>query len=135
MLEARPETSTYRLDLPEEMKKRRIHDIFNIARLKPHYPNDDANFPGRESIAPYDYGEPDIETGVEAIDAHSWDGKKLHFQVKWADGDTTWEPLSTVNDCIALDQYLALHGVDEPEQLGNRSKRQGNPTAGKRRRK
>lgn len=117
VLEAKPTVSTYKLDLPNELKNRNIHPVFHVSRLRPYHANDDRLFPGRDSVEPYDYGEPDEETGVEVIEGHRWKGKKLQFHVKWIDGTDSWESLSTVNDCAALDDYLALKGVREPQEL------------------
>ena len=39
------------------------------------------------------------------------------FEVQWQLGDTTWEPLETVNELKALDEYLELEGVKEPLSL------------------
>lgn len=55
--------STYQIDLPDELKCKNIHPVFHVSRLRPHHPNDEVKFPGCESVAPYDYGEPDDETG------------------------------------------------------------------------
>ncbi|KAJ7499988.1 hypothetical protein FB451DRAFT_1207166 [Mycena latifolia] len=61
------------------------------------------------------------ETGIESINGHRWAGRRnLEFQVVWADGDVTWEPLSSVNDCAAMDDYLVRHDVDDPLRLSKR---------------
>jgi hypothetical protein len=120
VLEAKPDVSTYRLDLSDELKHRNIHPVFHVSRLRPYHSNDDKLFPGRSSVTPYDFGEPDEETGVEAIDGHQWKARTLRFHVKWIDGTDTWERLSVVNDCVALDEYLKLQGVQEPSELSKR---------------
>jgi hypothetical protein len=66
--------------------------------------------------AGYDFGQPDVEQEVSGIDDHRWNGKTLKFQVQWTDGGTTWELLRTVDNCAALDDYLALKGVKEPSE-------------------
>ncbi|KAJ7477417.1 hypothetical protein FB451DRAFT_1032942, partial [Mycena latifolia] len=61
------------------------------------------------------------ETGIQTINGHRWAARrKLEFQVVWTDGDVTWEPLSTVNDCAAMDDYLAHRDVDDPICLPKR---------------
>ena len=116
-MNAHHETSTYTLDLPGELKRRRINPKFHVSLLRPHVPNDDLLFPGREVTAFYDFGDYiEGETGVEAILDHIWN-PDLFLKVKWDDGDETWEPLSTCDKLEALDRYLELHGVRRPGQL------------------
>lgn len=124
VLDADPKVSTYRLDLPNELKTRNIHPVFHVSRLRPYQPNDDTRFPGRETVTPYDYGEPDEETGVESIDGHQWKGKQLKFHVKWVDGTDSWESWSNVEECVALDEYLVLQGVNDPAKLARRGARE-----------
>ncbi|KAJ7722234.1 hypothetical protein DFH07DRAFT_1007167 [Mycena maculata] len=58
---------------------------------------------------------------VVSINGHRWAGRRnLEFQVMWTDGDVTWEPLSNVNDCAAMDDYLVRHDVDDPLRLSKR---------------
>ena len=109
--------SIYRLDLPVKMKTWNIHPMFHVSRLRPYHPNDDMRFPGHDTVAPYNYGEPDDETGVESIDGHQWKGKSLKFHVKWVDGTDSWEAWSNVEECTALDEYLVLQGMDDPRKL------------------
>ena len=61
------------------------------------------------------------ETGIVSINGHQWAQRRdLKFQVIWTDGDVTWEHLSTVNDCAAMDEYLTHHDVDDPLRLSKR---------------
>jgi len=111
-------TSSYQLDLPDEMKSRRIHNRFHVDRLRPYLGNDDILFPGREAKHVYDYGTPeDEEWYVDAIIGHAWQGWKIKFNVQWSLGDTTWEPYEHCKDLIALDEYLALHHVMDWRKL------------------
>ena len=125
VLEAKPNSSNYRLDLPEDLQQRRIHPVFHISHLRPHNQNDEKLFPGCGSVEPYDFGEPDEETGVDSIDGHRWNGTKLQFHIKWIDSTDSWESPRTVNECAALDDYLALHGVGQPDALPRPKKRGG----------
>ncbi|KAF5378694.1 hypothetical protein D9757_010747 [Collybiopsis confluens] len=59
----------------------------------------------------------DKEMVINVIKGHRWAGRWLQFEVLWEDGDTTWEKLSNVEDCAALDKYLQFHGVRKPQEL------------------
>jgi hypothetical protein len=113
-----PESSNYWLTLPVELVKRHIHPNFHVSRLRPHFPNDDERFPRREVRTFYDFGDDvDAEWVVSEIIGHKWVCNKVYLQVKWSLGDITWEPLSHCEELSALDDYLALRGVDAPTSL------------------
>jgi hypothetical protein len=102
---ARPESSTYTLELPTALQSRRIHPTFHVSLLRPHYPSDDSLFPNRLQPEPYDFGAPDNhEWFVDDIIGHRWDSERdLSFLVKWSLGEPTWEPLKGVKELEALD--------------------------------
>jgi len=109
-----PNESRYTLDLPSELKARRIHPSFHVSRLRHYISNDDKVFPRCEVRAYYDFGDAeDNEWLVDEILAHQWNGNKVLFLVQWNLGDTTWEPYSECKDLEALDRYLELLGIDE----------------------
>ncbi len=113
-----PEASSYTLDLPQELKQRRIYPTFHVSKLRPHEPNDDTLFPHRETQHPFDMGAPDDQEWlVDEILAHRWDDTTVSFLVKWNYGDSTWEPLAHCHALAALDDYLALLGVGSVESL------------------
>ncbi|KAF8172588.1 hypothetical protein K438DRAFT_1772629 [Mycena galopus ATCC 62051] len=61
------------------------------------------------------------ETEIDSFNGHRWESRRiLQFQVLWKDGDVTWEPLSNVNDCAAMENYLAHRDVDDPLRLSKR---------------
>jgi hypothetical protein len=117
--QARPESSTYTLELPLALQSRRIHPTFHVSLLRPHYPSDDSLFPNRLQPEPYDFGAPDDhEWFVDDIIGHRWDTERdLSFLVKWSLGEPTWEPLDGVKELEALDRYLELHGVKRVRSL------------------
>jgi hypothetical protein len=115
-------TSNYRLELPNEMATRNIHDNFHANLLKPFIENDAALFPRRDAKYFYDYGEPeDTEWFVDEILSHRWNGRKIEFLVKWSLGDTTWEPYTHCKDLEALDNYLAILNVADWKLLPKKS--------------
>ncbi|KAF8223150.1 hypothetical protein L208DRAFT_1318368, partial [Tricholoma matsutake] len=118
-----PKKSSYVLDLPTELKHRRIHKHFHVSLLRPHHPNNDVLFPNRHYPDGYDFSAPDdflnndTEWYVEEITAHKWCGHTIQFEVRCSLGDTTWEPLAKCNDLAALDTYLALMGAKDWQDL------------------
>lgn len=56
-----PKESTYTLELPPELKARRIHPTFHASRLREYLKNDDRAFPKREVRAFYDFGDNEDE--------------------------------------------------------------------------
>jgi hypothetical protein len=121
ILEAQPRNSSYRIELPAQLRARNLHDRFHRSKLRPHHANDDALFPHREAHAFYDFGTPDEQEWlVNEIISHKWDNNALSFQVRWNLGNSTWEPLKTCKDLQALDAYLSLIGVSDPLRLPRR---------------
>jgi hypothetical protein len=121
VLDAQPSTSSYRVELPTQLRARHLHDRFHRSKLRPYHANDDALFPHREAQAFYDFGTPDDQEWlVEELVSHKWDRNKLLFQVLWNMGDTTWESHEECKDLQALDDYLQLCGVDTPADLPRR---------------
>jgi transposase InsO family protein len=117
VLEDEHKTSNYRLKLPPDLSRRRVHDVFHENVLKPFVRNNDELFPGREALPHYDFGDdPDREWIVKNIVEHKW-APGLLFKVQWEYGDSTWESLSVVEELQALDNYLELEGVSDPLQL------------------
>jgi hypothetical protein len=72
-----PEESRYALELPNELKARRIHPSFHVSCLCPFEKNDDKIFPKREVCTYYDFSDAkDEEWLVDDILAHRWEGNK-----------------------------------------------------------
>ena len=117
--EARPESSNYKLALPPDLG--RIHPKFHSSLLRPYVPNDDENFPARDSRKAYDFAQSlDQEWFINEIVGHEWRDNSLFLFVQWTAGGVTPEPLSGVEDTEALDRYLELMGVATPRRLPRR---------------
>ncbi|KIJ46165.1 hypothetical protein M422DRAFT_165442 [Sphaerobolus stellatus SS14] len=68
------------LELPEELKARKIHVTFHNSLIRPHVPNNDTWFPNQEAKAFYDFGKDDKqEWFVEEIIGHEWTNEGLQF--------------------------------------------------------
>lgn len=94
--------------------------MFHVSKLRLYIANNDEKFPMRESRFFYDFtDDPEAEWIVAEIDNHAWVGKrpKLELHMNWEAGDSTWEPLQTVNELMTLDNYLDLMGVSMPKEL------------------
>ena len=84
------------LELPQELKDRKIKPTFHTNLVRPYIKNDDILFPKRNTKVFYDFGnDEDQEWLVEEILAHKWTNNNLELQVKWMLGDVTWELLSS----------------------------------------
>ena len=111
--------SSFRLELPPDLRSRGIHDVFHASLLRIHNPNDDRRFPGRQlhQIAPLHGSTPAAEWDVSCIQAHSGTGKDAMFLLRWAAGDTSWLPFHEVSHLTALSQYLEALGIDSIKKL------------------
>ncbi len=122
IFEAYPDSSAYTLQLPIALQQRRIHLTFHISLLWLFHKNNDILFPNRIQLDPYNFRAADnTEWFVDEIVGHWWsDDNSLEYQIRWSQGDTTWEPHSNCNKLQVLDQYLELMGVKYPRQLSRR---------------
>ena len=108
----------YTLNLPDQLKARRVQPMFHVGLLRAHEPNDDIMFPRRDTQAFYDVGNDDeTEWVVDELLAHRWKGTQVEFLVRWNLGDTTWEPYTHCKELEALDRYLELQGAVSVRQL------------------
>lgn len=120
------DSSNVTLDLPEDLRKRRVHAKFHTSLVRTHVPNDDNKFPKRDTHVIYEIGDEDeTEWFVDEILGHQWNAQdKLELRVQWTLGDVTWEPLQTCNELEALERYLELQGVKRPQDLAKRGPRE-----------
>ncbi|KAJ3487529.1 hypothetical protein NLI96_g3480 [Meripilus lineatus] len=121
--------ATYKLELPKELKARGINDAFHASLLRPHIPNDDRRFPGRQPHQLPGFGEQPKEWIVDRIVSHSGKGTEAEFEVQWSTGDVTWVPYHDVKHLQAFEEYCEALGIQKIGQLGaKKDKKQPQPT-------
>ncbi|EIN04459.1 hypothetical protein PUNSTDRAFT_26806, partial [Punctularia strigosozonata HHB-11173 SS5] len=112
------DASVYLIDLPADLKVRCVHPRFHISKLRLHMPNNDNLFPGREPANFYDFGQAeDLESEVEEILTHEWNGDEVLFLVRWSFGDSSWELWENVKNLALMDRYFKIEGVSHVEDL------------------
>ena len=105
-------SSNITIELPQELKDRRIFPTFHTNLVWPYVETNDSLFPKREANTYYNFGNYDEqEWFVDEILAHKWANDGLELQVKWTLGDVTWELISSCKDLEALDKYIELWGI------------------------
>ncbi|KAF7344314.1 DDE-domain-containing protein [Mycena sanguinolenta] len=108
---------------PSEDKSDDTDNDANVGGLATGAPSDEEIDIGNEieDMDESDNEDDDAEeTGIDSINGHRWRDNHIEFQVLWTDADVTWEPLSNVNDCAAMDDYLAHRDADDPLLLPKR---------------
>ena len=84
------DSSNVTLELPPELRDRRISPTFHTTLVRPYIKNNDVLFPKREAKSYYDFGNNNKqEWFVDEILAHKWTDNNLELQVKWTLGDIT----------------------------------------------
>ena len=118
VLKAMNDSSNVTIELPLELKDRRIPPTFHTNLVQPYVKNNDILFPKREAKSYYDFGNKDKqEWFINEILSHKWTNNNLELQVKWTLRDVTWEPIDSCKKLEALDTYLELRGVTCPQDL------------------
>lgn len=112
------ESSTYLVDLPADLKQRGIHPLFHASLLRPHIPNDDRRFPGRQLTQFVGFEEAPDEWAVDKIVEHRGKGRSAMFKLRWKTGDETWSEYRIVSKLDALKAYLEAQGVEKISELG-----------------
>ena len=118
VLKAMNDSLNVTLELPPELRDRRISPTFHTNLVRPYVKNNDVLFPKREAKSYYDFGNNnEQEWFVDKLLAHKWADNNMELQVKWTLGDVTWEPIDSCKNLEALDSYLELRGVTCPRDL------------------
>ncbi|KZV86457.1 hypothetical protein EXIGLDRAFT_752800 [Exidia glandulosa HHB12029] len=110
--------SAYKLDIPPDMVKRRIHPTFNANLLRKHVENDDARFPGRswEQVTQITLGSGTRE--IAEIVGFKKGPEGPIFYCKWSDKHITEENLEKVRDLPAFADYCDAMGYDAQRKFG-----------------
>jgi hypothetical protein len=107
----------FKTELPTELKRRGVHDVFHSSLLRIHLSNDDRLFPGRKDSQLGHGPEVEEEWAIdEILSHHSAKGDTL-FEIKWKARDITWLPSHEILHLQVLKNYLDVHGVDKINQL------------------
>jgi hypothetical protein len=109
--------TSYRLNLPDDLRSRGIHNAFHASLLRFHVPNCDTRFPGRQVEQLAAFGEADEDWEVSRIKSHSGSAEHALFELEWSNGDVTWEPLYRVQELEALTEYLEAMGISDVKKL------------------
>lgn len=109
--------NSYHLDLPSNLWRRGIHDIFHSSLLRVHEPNDDRLFPGQLDSQVAELDDCDHEWVIEKILGHSGTGDDTVFEVTWKSGDQTWVLYSSIAHVGALAAYFKALGIENVRDL------------------
>ena len=107
---------SFQLDLPAQLKRRGVHNVYHSSLLRVHVPNDNRLFPGRLDTQ-LGLDEDDEEWAVNRILSHNGSGTDATFEILWKSGDVTWLPYYQVTHLQALTDYLGLLGVTKVARL------------------
>jgi hypothetical protein len=115
IIKARPETSSYKLELPPNYK---IHPTFHARLLKPSIANDAEKFPGREPSRPGPaFDDDDEEYEIEKILDHKDVRGRRKYLVHWLGypaSDDQWVDADDLHAPELLDPYLAAINAEPP---------------------
>ena len=112
ILEARPETSTYILDIPHQSAQ--ACNAFHVSQLHAFVANDRELFPSRELPRPGPVVTPDgqLENFIECIIDKKKVGRSRKYLVRWmgyGPEDDEWLSRKDLEDCEALDIWERDH--------------------------
>ncbi|KIP01914.1 hypothetical protein PHLGIDRAFT_44551, partial [Phlebiopsis gigantea 11061_1 CR5-6] len=81
--------SSFKIELPPELRRRGVHDVFHASLLRLHVPNDDRLFPGRLAYQVAALDPSGKEWAIDRIVRHSGTGADAQLLVRWSSGDET----------------------------------------------
>ena len=116
--------SSFKVELPAELKRRGVHNVFYSSLSRIHVPNNDRLFPGRLEAQLRTGPKVEEEWAMEGILSHHGAKGDILFEVRWKAGDITWLPSHEISHLPVLRNYLDVQGVD---QIGQLLPGKGNP--------
>jgi len=121
--------NSFRIDLPDQMKQRGIHNMFHLSYLHIHILNNNRLFPGRLDNQVAEFEDQEREWAVEKIMSHKGNRSNAIFEVKWKAGDTTWLLYDQVDHLPTLQDYFDVLGIEDVSELteGNGAPPMDNP--------
>src|SRR6201996_7023591 len=109
----------YKLDIPEEWIKKRVHPVFHINLLKRHVPTIDSE-DNAEHIVDIEPSEQEPEYEVDKIiGKRLGKDKQMEYLILWKgypESEATWESSDVVQDLKALDEFEDACGVEDKER-------------------
>lgn len=110
--------NSFRINLPDSLKSRGIHNVFHSSLLRIHVPNDDRLFPGRtETQVLVENSEVDREWTAEKVLGHKGSGTGSVFEILWKAGDRSWLPYDHIAHLDIVKDYLEAKGVSSITRL------------------
>ena len=106
VIEAWPNTSTYKLELLPTVDFDSIHPVFHTKLLRPHVPNDPERFPDREPPRPLPIIPEDEQYEVESIVDHRTRRGKNQYLVHWLgweDAQDSWVNEEDIDEKLVLE--------------------------------
>ena len=113
IIEAHPDTSSYKLNLPNTTN---IFPTFHASQIKPFIPNDDDNFPLRKNaeIPELVLVDGELENYIDRVLDFKKINKKPSYLVHWVGfgpEHDEWLPASMLEDNKALDHWIDFGGT------------------------
>src|SRR6476620_5585798 len=109
----------YKLDIPEEWIKKRVHPVFHINLLKRHVPTIDSE-DNAEHIADIEPSEQEPEYEVDKIiGKRLGKDKQMEYLILWKgypESEATWESSDVAQDLEALDEFEDACRVEDKER-------------------
>ena len=99
--------NSFKVDLPDCMKQRGIHDVFHSSHLRIYVPSDDRLFPGRLDNQVAEFEDQECEWAVDKIMSHKGSKSDALFEVRWKSGDPTWLPVTDGQRCDRSSPFLS----------------------------
>ncbi len=119
----------------QDLNGKKFKQLIHISRIKKCYDGnrpkdyiDDESYPESLETPMEPYLE---EQEVEDIIAHRKKEKRMEYQVKWKDGNSTWEPEEHLKHCRELlDRYQRRQFIDDGSNRTMNGKRRQTKRAG-----